>query len=217
MKASELAWKKIEPIYDQIISHPFIQKMIDGTLDPKIFSYYMEQDSIYLKDYIKCNNLIIKKIYPEYKKDFINHTIDTLDYIKYVENYFISNDQISKTGFYTTATIGYGGHLLKSCSLDPVEVEVAVILPCEYIYKELGLYIYNNSVDNNPYEDWINSYIDPEYIASVDNLISIYDELASNTTYIIKEEMLEIFSQSSTWELHFFNNSYYLEKFNEIC
>lgn len=41
------------PVWDRFMTHPFIQGMIDGTLDKSKFAWYLMQDCQYLKDYAK--------------------------------------------------------------------------------------------------------------------------------------------------------------------
>ena len=207
MKLSELAWQKISVTFDKIIKHPFIQEMMLGTLAKDKFAYFMEQDAIYLKDYAKCIAIITVEIPIKYKLDFIKYTKSTIAYDKEIEDYFLAHPEY-QSNLHTRATEGYTGHLIKSCTTEPVEVAVAAILACEWIYKELGSYLYNNSVTDNPYDPWITSLIDPEYIESVHNLIDIFDDLGTKTPNSTQYMMLDIFAKSSIWELYFWDDAY---------
>lgn len=51
MKWSEEAWNNIEPIFNEILSLPFIKELQAGTLPDDKFLFYMHQDSIYLSSY----------------------------------------------------------------------------------------------------------------------------------------------------------------------
>ncbi|MDD9331116.1 MAG: hypothetical protein PV340_00315 [Wolbachia sp.] len=42
VKLSEIAWKKSEHVYQDIISHPFNQELMNGTLSKKKFYYYVK-------------------------------------------------------------------------------------------------------------------------------------------------------------------------------
>jgi thiaminase len=44
LEFSMIAWNKINNVYQAIIQHPFNQELILGTLNPKKFNYYIEQD-----------------------------------------------------------------------------------------------------------------------------------------------------------------------------
>ncbi len=61
MKFTDILWNKNEDIYKKIINMPFNKELMDGSLDKNIFSYYIEQDSIYLKNYAKALAIIASK------------------------------------------------------------------------------------------------------------------------------------------------------------
>ncbi|WP_168464597.1 thiaminase II/PqqC family protein [Wolbachia endosymbiont of Ctenocephalides felis wCfeT] len=48
VKLSEIAWRKSEHVYQDIINHPFNQELMNGTLSREKFCYYVEQDSFYV-------------------------------------------------------------------------------------------------------------------------------------------------------------------------
>ena len=48
---SDEAWQAAEPVYLQILAHPFIVGLASGDLSPDRFRYYIEQDSLYLREY----------------------------------------------------------------------------------------------------------------------------------------------------------------------
>ena len=54
MNLSQKAWNQTSHIYNSIIRHPFNQELMHGTLSREKFGYYIEQDSIYLKDFAKA-------------------------------------------------------------------------------------------------------------------------------------------------------------------
>ena len=53
MKFTDRLLEKTLPIWRQNHSHPFVQGIGDGTLDPDKFRFYMVQDYLYLIDYSK--------------------------------------------------------------------------------------------------------------------------------------------------------------------
>ncbi|MFV9927060.1 MAG: hypothetical protein AB8V23_04640 [Candidatus Midichloria sp.] len=48
--------------------------------------------------------------------------------------------------------------LLYVCSNEPVEVATAAVLPCFWVYNEVGLSIARYASADNPYARWIESY-----------------------------------------------------------
>ena len=53
VKLSQTLYARAEKIWPRYLCHPFVTQMADGTLPPEKFRYYMLQDYLYLKDYVK--------------------------------------------------------------------------------------------------------------------------------------------------------------------
>ncbi|NKN80684.1 thiaminase II, partial [Weissella cibaria] len=47
-------WKRIEPIYEATLAHPFIRGLTDGTLPRDTFLFYLKQDTLYLSDFTRA-------------------------------------------------------------------------------------------------------------------------------------------------------------------
>ena len=48
---SKEVWAKTLPIYNEIISHPFIKELAAGTLEVERFDRYLAQDELYVGNY----------------------------------------------------------------------------------------------------------------------------------------------------------------------
>lgn len=218
MKFSENAWNKNKYIYDKIINHPFIKELTDGSLDKKIFTYYIEQDSRYLKYFSKALSIIAVKLEDstEIKTflDFANEAIVVERDV--VHGHFKSIFNFEDTNNITTSSLGYTSELLATAYTKPVEVAMSSVLPCFWVYYEVGKYIYSISKKYNQYKQWIDTYAGDDYKKSVDKMINITDTFANNTTEKIREEMLLSFSHSFVWEYRFWDDSYKLDNFKSL-
>lgn len=70
MKLSDQAWERSSKIIAEIKSHPFNQALMKGELQLDKFSYYIEQDSLYLREFARCHAMIAARIAPEYMRVF---------------------------------------------------------------------------------------------------------------------------------------------------
>ena len=61
VKLSQTLYARAEKIWPRYLCHPFVTQMAEGTLPPEKFRYYMLQDYLYLKDYVKIFAAIIQK------------------------------------------------------------------------------------------------------------------------------------------------------------
>ena len=209
MTLSEQSWKNSEDIFYKITQHPFNQEMMNGILSSDKFSYYLEQDELYVLDEAKFEAIIASKITPKYMDNFLEYSAAALDYAEFIEQL-----NISKTSEIAPATLSYTNYLLRSAVDKPIETQVAVLLPCFWYYLEIGKYLANNSVENNPYQKWIDNYSSKEYEQIVDEAISIFDDLADHTTENIRDQMLNAFRISAIYELNFYDDSYEMRIFD---
>jgi thiaminase/transcriptional activator TenA len=209
MKLSEKAWKTSSKVIEAIKRHPFNQALKNGSLPLNKFAYYIEQDTLYLRDFARCHAIIASKIQLEYVRPFLRYS----DYTfvaeqEVVHHFFRKTFNFQETGLFTPATLSYTSYLLQVCSIEPVEVAVAAILPCFWVYREVGLDIAKGAAHHNPFARWIETYAGDDFGSSVNEAIDIFDALSTKTTAAIKSKMLDAFYKSTCLEWHFWNDAY---------
>ena len=85
---------------------------------------------------------------------------------------------------------------------------MAAVLPCFWIYKKVGDYIYENqSVKNNPYQQWIETYAGEEFGLLVDQAINCCDRVAETCSDNQKELMHKAFYTASQLEYNFWDSA----------
>lgn len=212
MKWSNRAWKAIEGIYQRTLDLPFIQELISGKLDKDRFNFYIQQDALYLADYGKVLTGIASRLSkPEHIQPFISFAGETMVVEKELHKSFLK--VINTKAEASPTCLLYTSYLLKQLATAPVGVIVAAVLPCFWIYKEVGDYILEKQTkENNPYQAWIDTYGGDEYAASVKTAIDICNELAEKSTPEQQELMIEAFVMCSKLEWMFWDSAYHLEQ-----
>ena len=217
MNLSTQAWEQSASVIQAIQTHPFNQELMKGTLDRGTFGYYIEQDSIYLNDFARCQAIIAAKIPTPYMQHYLRFAqyagIAEQETVHY---FFKQLFDIKETKQLTPATLSYTSYLLRTCYTEPVEVAVAAVLPCFWVYREVGLSIIQCSKSDNPYAHWIDVYSSDEFSRTVDEAITIFDELSVHTTDVIRLKMLDAFYKSTCLEWHFWNDAYNKTAFDNI-
>ena|SRR3990167_7630010 len=206
---SQHAWRESAQIIQAIKTHPFNQKLKEGTLERDKFAYYIEQDVHYLKIYSQVNAIIAARIAPKYANTFLKSAhYSANEEQTIVHEFFNYKLNLAKTGLIAPATLRYNQHLLTIARQEPVAVAVAAILPCQWIYFDLGTSLARHTKPGNPYAPWFNTYSSNASKAAVEQLIRIFDELASTQTDEIKQRMIKVFKESSQLELDFWDDAY---------
>ena len=207
---SQQAWQQSAAIIQAIKIHPFNQKLLQGTLERDKFAYYIEQDVNYLNVYSQVNAIIASRIAPQYAGAFRKNS----DYSANAEQTFVHELlkyqlHLAQTGLIAPATKRYTNHLLTITKQEPVAVAVAAILPCQWIYLEMGTYLAKQAKPGNPYAPWFNTYGSAASKAATDETIRIFNALAKTETDATKQRMIAVFKESSQLELDFWDDAYY--------
>ena len=61
VKLSERIYERAKVLWPRYLTHPFVTEMAGGTLPREKFRYYMVQDYLYLRDYVKIFAAILQK------------------------------------------------------------------------------------------------------------------------------------------------------------
>lgn len=213
MKWTDEAWKSIETLYADILSMPFIEELKNGTLPLEKFQFYMQQDAKYLEHYGRALAAIGTKAEDNQQAlDFFEFGKVALVVEKALhETYFVEFGVADEAGDIVIEPVcSHYIHYLKSvAAYDPIEVGVAAVLPCFWIYKEVGDYIYGQQEGvKNPYANWIDTYSGEEFAEGVIKALAYANTMAENTTPAMRERMLEAFIAASRLEFMFWDAAY---------
>lgn len=213
MNWSTNAWEQIQPIYNTILKMPFISELMDGTLPIEKFQFYMAQDSHYLEHFGRSLSIIASRI---------QDITDTLAFIQFAEGAIVVESALHESYFkefnltskgVMQPTCHHYVHTLKStATLANIEVAVAAVLPCFWIYSEIGIFICKNQKSlNNPYQKWIDTYAGDDFDVLAKRAIEITNRLASNCTEAQQDLMTDAFMTSSHLEFQFWDAAYNLK------
>jgi thiaminase/transcriptional activator TenA len=215
MKFSEILWGLALPVYERIKLHPFNQELMKGTLPLEKFKYYIYQDSLYLADFARALATVGTRS---------GESQDLLDFLQFSQNailveralhigYFEAYDIKFDTGK-APGCFAYTNYLLAVSAYESYETAVAALLPCFWIYKEIGDYIYASQTKPNAYQNWIDAYAGEDFAATVEKAINICDRLAKNASEATRLKMKEAYLTASRLEYVFWESAYCIEKWD---
>jgi len=101
--------------------------------------------------------------------------------------------------------------LLANSCIESFAVGVASLLPCFWMYREVGLEIFNKSVKDNAFYEWTETYASPEFETETNLLIDIVNKISESQNNEILNKMRDAFITACRLELQFWNASYNLE------
>ena len=206
---SEEAWESSKEIVERLKKHKFIQELIDGSLDEKIFKEYISQDIMYCEIF----NSEMKKLSEKLDKEDYKNKLEEFSKSK---SSIIMREQFQKSFNLSPSVIKnnicqkYTSLIVDSVENHSIQEGLSSMLACYWVYYEVGNYIHQNQKkDNkyNKYQSWIDNYGNPNYGKKVNCYKNICDYYASLKPDK-KEEMKKIFIQCVKYEYDFFEEAY---------
>jgi thiaminase/transcriptional activator TenA len=199
MKFSQLAWQQNESNYQAIIQQAFNQELMNGTLARDKFAYYIEQDSFYLQHFARVLAHIAARL------DNSHDILQFLDFAKgaivaeqqVVHEHFRQQMNLKVSGQISPASLGYTSYLHFCSHNQAVEVAIAAVLPCFWIYYQLGCHIQQSSAANNPYQPWVDNYAGEDFARGVSAAIEICDRYYAQASPAVQQQMLAAFATST--------------------
>ena len=203
-------WNPIRPIYANTLQHPFLTGLTDGTLPRESFEFYLIQDTLYLRSFAQALHILAAR---SPRKDWAitlsRHAIEALQeerelHGKILASYGITPERISAAEKAPT-TLAYTNHLLATVQLYSFTEGVAAMLPCYWIYQEVGKDLVRRGSKNKDYQRWINQYAGDAYAASVRQMLAIVDESARTASPQARQSAQRLFTISARYEYMFWD------------
>jgi len=201
---------------ERIHQLPFNVELAEGILPNEKFIFYLIQDAIYLSDFSRALAMTAVKL-PD--NQLMQHFIEFAQgamvaerelHIKYIRSH---SSEKRFTTEPTPACFMYTNYILKMASTATVEESVASLLPCFWVYREVGKHIAASCKnDHHPYGEWISLYASEQFDTSVQTAISTVNKLGATVYDNAKENMIKAFLRSTKLEWLFWDSAYHQEK-----
>ena len=204
------------PIYAQILAHPFIRELSAGTLSRERFQFYMVQDALYLTEFSRVLSLAAAGAPdPETMMRLDESARNALIVERTLHETFIAEfetgaDAALRAEMAPTC-FSYTNFLLATAHRSSFEVVLAAVLPCFWIYWEVGKFIRAEAAPANPYQRWIDTYGDESFGERVAEVIASADEMAAGAAPAVRDAMARVFRRASQLEWMFWDGAYRLE------
>jgi thiaminase (transcriptional activator TenA) len=197
------AWEQIAPIRAAIYAHPFLQGLADGSLPRPLFQQYLIQDSHYLADYARVLALVSARA-PDAaaRLEFSDGAKVAVQVEAALHQNFFAQYGVTYSAPPSPTCLGYCSYLIKLASTRSYEEAVAGLLPCFWIYWDVGQRMFAKCGNENPYADWVNTYADPAFGAATQRVKAIVDAAATPAT---RSAMMDAFTTAARYEWMFWN------------
>jgi thiaminase/transcriptional activator TenA len=210
---SEEAWARAAPVRAAIEALPFNRELAAGTLSRERFQTYILQDALYLKEFSRV--LAIAAARAPVRADFeafARSAVGVVAVEQALHERFLAEFGLGREAIAAAEPapdcLAYTSFLLAAAYHEPWEVSVAAVLPCFWIYREVGVAIAAEAAPDNPYRAWIDTYADERFGAAVATAIGIADRAGAAAAPAVYARMLAAFSRCCQYEWLFWDGAY---------
>ncbi len=213
---SVAAWMGSAGLYAKIRDMPFNEELKSGRLDLARFQHYVVQDAKYLIGFAQALALAAAKADdPLLIEQFSLAATEAVVVKRALHADYFRLFNIPPAAVAATSTTPVCHHyicyLLASGAKEPLHVHVAALLPCFWVYREIGRDIHAASSADNPYRAWIDTYAGEEFSAAVDAMIATTNALAEAVGPAGLPAMHAAFIRAMQLEWMFWDSAYRLE------
>jgi len=210
MTFTRMLWRGIEPIYAAILAHPFLRGLTDGSLSHEAFRFYAVQDALYLRDFARALSLAAARAPREsWIIMFNEHAAGTLLVERQLHESFFKEFGLSPEAVAATplapTNAAYTSYVLAVAYGRPFHEAVAALLPCYWIYWEVGKTLERAGSRDPLYARWIGTYASEEFGAEVRAVLDCTDTLAAALGEEARAAMRRHFVTTSRYEWMFWD------------
>lgn len=201
-------WKAIGPIWTAILGHPFLRGLTDGSLPRASFRFYAVQDALYLREFARALSVAGARA-PEddWIVMFNEHAAGALKVERALHESFFAEfglapGEVAATPLAPT-NLAYTSYLLAVAYGGAFHEAVAALLPCYWIYWEVGRHLERAGSPDALYRRWIGTYASEEFGAVVRAVIEATDRTAARVGPAERAAMRRHFVATSRYEWMF--------------
>lgn len=162
------------PLLEEQLHHPTVQGIAAGTLDEGVFRSWLEQDYLFLLDYIRVFSRLAWQAPDDHVGDLVDlaHSTlhDELSLHRSLSEPFGADLDAAVKG---PACASYTSFLLDAAA--DYGTGLAALYPCMWGYSTLGQLLAPGP-DDPRYRRWVETYADPAFAASAERCGQLLDE-----------------------------------------
>ena len=206
-------WKSIEATYAAILRHPFLRGLADGSLPRESFQFYAVQDALYLREFARALSVAAARApQDDWIIMFNEHAAGALRVERALHESFFQEFGLTARDVAATplapTNLAYTSYLLAVAYGAPFHEAVAALLPCYWIYWEVGKELERAGSPDPLYSRWIGTYAAKEFGALVGAVLDATDQTAARREPAEREAMGRHFRATSRYEWMFWEMGY---------
>ncbi len=213
MSFTDSLWAEAAPIRVAIRDMPFNAELAAGTLARPAFRHYMLQDALYLEGFARALALAAARA-PD--ADTILELaqaagaaiqVERALHAGYLEQFGVSVADLASAQP-SPVCDAYVNSLLAAAAIGSFGELAAAVLPCFWVYREIGLSIKASAAPQNFYQAWIDTYSDEAFGAATARMIALVERAGTGAGAAERTRMAARFHRCCQYEYLFWDSAY---------
>ena len=206
-------WQGITDIYAAILAHPFLTEMSDGSLPHDVFSFYVVQDALYLHRYANALAAVASRAPDtEGTEMFARHAAEVITVERELHGSLLAELGIDPAAIEAAeaapSNLAYTSYLLATVSGGSYAEGVGAVLPCYWIYWEVGKELLRRGSPDARYQRWIDTYAGEDFGETVRDVLAVADALGPGLAPRERTLVHRHFRTTSRYEWMFWDMGY---------
>jgi thiaminase/transcriptional activator TenA len=207
-------WTATASTYSAILEHPFVTGLADGTLDRASFQFYIVQDGHYLHGFARALAILAARAPTESETGlFARQSAAVIAVERSFHAGLLADVAATQGGALETrvapTTLAYASYLLATCATGSFADGVAAVLPCYWIYREVGRKLLAASSPDPLYARWIEMYGGEEFERAVGEMLELTDSIGAQLTALGRQSAIDHFVITARYEWMFWDAAYH--------
>ncbi len=207
-------WHEVADIYDAILAHPFLEGLTDGRLSPESFAFYVVQDALFLRRYAQALSMVASRAPDTASTEmFARHAAGIVTAEMSLHQSLLADLDLDPAAIDAAqeapTTLAYTSYLLATAGSGSYGEGVGAMLPCYWIYWEVGKHLLERGSPNPRYQRWIDTYSGDEYGSDAREVIAATDKLSADLGPREKQQVRRHFRVTSRYEWMFWDMAYH--------
>jgi len=214
---TDTLWAEAAPILEAIHAHPFVRELGAGALSRERFQGYMLQDALYLRGFARALAAgAVKAPDAETILEFskaaeVAIVVERALHAGFLREFGV-DPAVAEAAEPSPACTAYVDSLLATAAVGGFGEVAAAVLPCFWIYQDVGARIHAAAAPANPYQAWIDTYAGKDFEAATRRMRAVVDAQAESGGPAQHAAMRGAFLRSCRYEWMFWEAAWRLER-----
>jgi thiaminase/transcriptional activator TenA len=210
-------WRGIADVYGAILAHPFLAGLTDGSLPADAFAFFVVQDALYLQRYAQALAVVASRAPTSAGTEmFARHAAGIVTVERELHDSLLADlgldpESIDQAEPAPT-TLAYTSYLMAASRGGSYAEGVGTVLPCYWIYWEVGKELLRRGSPDPRYQKWIDTYSGDEYGDEVREVLAVTEALGRDLAPAERDRVREHFRATSRYEWMFWDMGYRQER-----